>query len=115
MFDARLTTGIGAFLLDPVALGIILGLLIGKQIGITSACWLLVRFGIAPLPSGATWRQLYAVALLCGIGFTMSRFIASLAFGESVRLEAATVGILCGSVVSGMAGYLVVARGKHAA
>ena len=111
----RLTSGISAVALDPVAVGIVLGLFVGKQLGITASCWVLIRSGIAPMPSGATWRQLYSVALRCGIGFTMSLFIASLAFGASDRLEAAKVGVLAGSLLSGIAGYLVVARGRKAA
>ena len=111
----RLTAGIGAFLVDPITLGVVLGLFVGKQLGITASCWFFVRFGIAPMPSGATWRQLYGVALLCGIGFTMSLFIATLAFGESGRLEAAKLGVLLGSLIAGTAGYLVIARGETAA
>jgi NhaA family Na+:H+ antiporter len=95
--------------LDPVALGVVLGLVIGKQIGVAASCWLLVRFGLASLPSRATWRQLYGIALLCGIGFTMSLFIATLALGDAEQLTAAKVGILTGSVISGVAGYLVLA------
>jgi NhaA family Na+:H+ antiporter len=107
----RLSGDVGAALLDPVALGIILGLFIGKQIGIAASCWLVVRAGLASLPSRATSRHMYGVALLCGIGFTMSLFIATLAFGSSDRLEAAKIGILAGSLLSGVAGYLVLARG----
>ena len=106
----RLSRDVGAAFLDPVALGIVLGLVIGKQIGIGASCWVVVRFGLASLPSRSTWRQLYGVALLCGIGFTMSLFIATLAFGPSDHLEAAKVGILAGSLLSGVAGYLVLAR-----
>ena len=105
----RLSRDVGAAFLDPVALGIVLGLFIGKQIGIAASCWMVVRFGLASLPSRANWRQLYGVALLCGIGFTMSLFIATLAFGSSDHLEAAKVGILAGSLLSGVAGYLVLA------
>jgi NhaA family Na+:H+ antiporter len=109
----RLSGDVGAALLDPVALGIILGLFIGKQIGIAASCWLVVRAGLASLPSRATSRHMYGVALLCGIGFTMSLFIATLAFGSSDRLEAAKIGILAGSLLSGVAGYLVLARGHR--
>jgi len=106
----RLTGGLPTLLIDPVALGTILGLFVGKQLGITASCWLLVRSKLTSLPSGATWRQLYGVALLCGIGFTMSLFIATLAFGASDRLEPAKIGILAGSLISGAAGYLVLSR-----
>jgi len=100
---------IGASLLDPVALGIILGLFIGKQLGVAGSCWIVVRLGLASLPSRASWRQLYGVALLCGIGFTMSLFIATLAFGSSGQLESAKIGVLGGSLLSGVIGYLVLA------
>lgn len=94
-------------LLDPTSLGIVLGLVVGKQVGVTASCWLLVRLGLASLPSRATWGQLYGVALLCGIGFTMSLFIATLAFTDQDRLMAAKIGILTGSIVSAAAGCVV--------
>jgi NhaA family Na+:H+ antiporter len=106
----RLSHGVGAAVLDPVALGIILGLFVGKQIGVALSCWIVVRAGLAQLPSRASWREVYGVALLCGIGFTMSLFIATLAFGSSDRLEAAKIGVLAGSLISGIAGYLVLAK-----
>ena len=77
-----------------------------------ASCWALVRLGLATLPSGATWRQLYGVALLCGIGFTMSLFIAILAFDRN-GLEQAKIGVLAGSLVSGIAGYLVLAARRN--
>ena len=109
----RLSRDAWASLFDPVALGIIAGLFIGKQVGVTASCWLVVRVGLAALPSRADWRQLYGVALLCGIGFTMSLFIAALAFGASERLEAAKMGVLAGSLLSGIVGYLVLAKGRR--
>ena len=94
-------------LLEPVPLGIAAGLFFGKQIGVFLFSWLAVQVGMARLPAGVTWAQLYGAALLCGIGFTMSLFIGSLAveqagpqFGASVRL-----GILVGSLLSAVAGY----------
>jgi len=109
----RLSRDVSASVLDPVALGVILGLFVGKQIGVAASCWRVVRVGLAELPSRASWRQVYGVALLCGIGFTMSLFIATLAFGSSDRLEAAKIGVLAGSGLSGVAGYLVLARGNR--
>jgi NhaA family Na+:H+ antiporter len=106
----RLSSDLGSALLDPVALGIVLGLFLGKQLGVAASCWVVVRLGLASLPSQASWRQLYGVALLCGIGFTMSLFIATLAFGASAQLEAAKIGVLGGSLLSGVVGYLVLAR-----
>ncbi|MBC8144551.1 MAG: Na+/H+ antiporter NhaA [bacterium] len=91
----------------PVTLGVVLGLFIGKQIGIAAFAWLAVRFGVGELPSGATWRHIYGVALLGGIGFTMSIFIAGLAFVDVRALNNAKIGILIGSLVSAVAGWIV--------
>jgi NhaA family Na+:H+ antiporter len=74
------------FVLHPVPLGIALGLFVGKQLGIFSACWLAIRMGFADLPGGSSWGSLYGVTILCGIGFTMSMFIGSLAF-ESAGMD----------------------------
>ena len=98
-----------AQLLHPVSLGIICGLFVGKQLGIMAACWLAARFGLAALPRDVGWGLLYGVSLLCGIGFTMSFFIASLAFeaGGSDYQGLERIGILAGSLIAGAAGYLV--------
>ena len=95
--------------LHPVSLGIIAGLFVGKQLGIMAACWLAARFGLAALPRDIGWGLLYGVSLLCGIGFTMSFFIASLAFeaGGSDYQGLERIGILAGSLIAGAAGYLV--------
>ena len=93
----------------PVPLGIVLGLFFGKQIGIFGLSWLAVRLRAASLPDGVSWLKLYGTSLLCGIGFTMSLFIASLAFeqggGGYFGLE--RLGILIGTLVSGLVGYVV--------
>ena len=96
-------------LLSPVPLGIAAGLFFGKQIGVFAGAWLAVKARVARLPEGVTWRQLYAVAVLCGIGFTMSLFIGSLAFEHSGQQHAASVrlGILIGSLLSAIVGYLL--------
>ncbi len=93
----------------PVALGIVAGLLIGKQLGVFAFCWLATRVGLAALPAGVGWRQIHGTALLCGIGFTMSLFIASLAFehGGAAFANLDRLGILAGSAVSGALGYFV--------
>jgi NhaA family Na+:H+ antiporter len=91
---------------DPIILGIILGLVVGKQIGITAATWLIVRSGRAMLPEGVTWRHVYGVGWLGGIGFTMSLFIAELAL-DAAALSMAKVGILAASVIAGVGGYLL--------
>lgn len=98
---------IGAFATQPAVLATALGLVIGKPLGITGAAWLAVRAGWATLPDGADWPRVIGVAALGGIGFTMSLFIAALAFGESALLDAAKVGVLAGSLVAGSLGALL--------
>lgn len=94
----------------PVTLGIVLGLFLGKQIGIALFAWLAVKVGLADLPRNVTWGQIYGVAILGGIGFTMSLFIAGLAFSDPAMLEKAKVGILGASTLCGIIGYLLVRR-----
>ena len=105
---------VAATLGTPVTLGIVLGLFAGKQVGIVAFAWLAARMGIAALPRGVAWRQVWGVSLLCGIGFTMSLFIASLAFPDPALLERAKVGILAGSLISGVAGAAVLLAGGRA-
>jgi NhaA family Na+:H+ antiporter len=107
----RVSADFAAALLDPIALGIIGGLFVGKQLGIGLACWTLIRSGLGSMPSRATWRQLYGVSLMCGIGFTMSLFIATLAFEHAATLTPAKIGVLTGSLLSGIVGYAVLAGG----
>jgi NhaA family Na+:H+ antiporter len=94
-------------LLAPVPLGVAAGLFVGKQAGVFAAVWLCVRSGIAGRPKGAGWTQIYGVSLLCGIGFTMSLFISTLAFDDVALLDQAKIGILAGSLLSAVAGFLV--------
>jgi NhaA family Na+:H+ antiporter len=95
--------------LHPVPVGIAIGLFLGKQVGIFGMCWLCIKLKITNLPTGISWRSLYGTAILCGIGFTMSLFISSLAFEETgVNLFFdERLGIILGSLVSGIVGYLV--------
>ncbi len=95
--------------LHPVPLGIVTGLFFGKQIGVLALCWIATRLRMASLPEGVGWWQLHGAALLCGIGFTMSLFIASLAFeqGNAAYFGLERLGILAGSLVSGLLGYVV--------
>ncbi|PLY06148.1 MAG: Na+/H+ antiporter NhaA [Desulfuromonas sp.] len=105
--------GVGlASLMHGVPLGIALGLLVGKQFGIMLFCGLGVMLGIASLPQGVTWKAVYGASLLCGVGFTMSLFIGSLAFEQSHVdiLFDERLGILLGSSLSGLAGYLVLRK-----
>ena len=102
-----LSAGISA-LADPLPLAILAGLFVGKQLGIFGAIWLADRSGVARRPDGSSWRQIYGASLLCGIGFTMSLFIGALAFPASTQLiDQAKIGILAGSLLSAVAGYLV--------
>ncbi len=97
-----------ADLFDPVPLGIVSGLFLGKQVGVLAFCFLAVRLGIAARPEGVGWWHLHGVSMLCGIGFTMSLFIASLAFGEGeAYFGLERLGILIGSLISGLLGYAV--------
>ncbi len=99
-------------IVNPVTLGIALGLFIGKQVGIMGACWLAVKAGIARLPEGTNWQQMYGVTLLCGIGFTMSLFIGTLAFeGQAAAYETyVKLGVILGSLLSAALGSFVIAR-----
>ncbi len=98
---------LGGALTQPVTLGVVAGLLLGKFLGIAGTAWLAVRLGVASLPHGARMGQLMAVALLGGIGFTMSIFIAELAFAPQPALVLqAKLGILAASLVAGVGGYL---------
>jgi NhaA family Na+:H+ antiporter len=102
-------------LLQPVPLGIAAGLFLGKQLGIFLSCGLLIRLGWARLPAGASWTGFYGVALLCGLGFTMSLFITSLAFeigGPGSPVVGDRLGILLGSGLSALGGYLVLRLGE---
>ena len=95
-------------LADPVPLGIAVGLIIGKQVGVFGFSLIAIRSGIARLPLNASWTQLYGVAALCGIGFTMSLFIGALAFANNPLLADETkIGVLLGSVVSALIGAAV--------
>ncbi|MGI9047193.1 MAG: Na+/H+ antiporter NhaA [Burkholderiales bacterium] len=98
-----------AALLEPVPLGIAAGLVVGKTFGVLASSWLTISCRIAKLPDEANWTQMTAVALLCGIGFTMSLFIGSLAFeGAAGDYAGATrLGVFAGSLISALAGYAV--------
>ena len=105
-----LDANFGALLISPVALGVCMGLLVGKPAGILLATWVTTRYGWASFPSGVSWPQLAGVGVLAGIGFTMSLFIAELAFGHDSSLISAKVGILVGSMAAGILGWLTLTR-----
>ena len=95
----------GAGLGSPVALGIVLGLVVGKLAGVSLATWLAVRIGIADLPAGVGWRHVVGAGALAGIGFTMSLFVANLAFDTAVESAQAKSAIFVASIVAGLLGY----------
>ena len=104
------------YLFHPVPLGIMAGLFIGKQIGVFGFCWLGVKLGVASLPQDLRWMHVYGMSLLCGVGFTMSLFIASLAFentGVNLLFDE-RLGIIVGSLLSGICGYLVLRSSLNA-
>jgi len=105
-----LGSGFGETLAHPVTLGVILGLVIGKPLGITLFAWLAVRAGLAELPAALSWRAIHAVSWLGGIGFTMSLFVAGLAFPDGALVDESKVGIFAASVAAGLAGWLLVRR-----
>jgi NhaA family Na+:H+ antiporter len=96
-----------ADLLAPLPLGIALGLLIGKQLGIVGFAWLAVKMGLAKLPEGVSWAKVHGLSLLAGIGFTMSLFIGNLAFTDPAQIDAVKIGVLSGSLIAAIAGFLL--------
>lgn len=91
--------------LAPIPLGIALGLFLGKQIGVFAFSWVAVKLGLAKLPTGANWCQVYGIACLTGVGFTMSLFIGTLAFDGEETLNSVRLGVLMGSIASGVLGF----------
>jgi len=99
-----------SYLLSGVPLAIMVGLFVGKQVGVFGFTWFAIKSGIATLPKNVNWGQIYGVALLCGVGFTMSLFIGSLAFEEGGALGTSRpdrLGIIAGSLLSGVTGFIV--------
>jgi len=96
-----------SIIFDTLPLGIMLGLFIGKQIGVFGAAWLAIKTGLAQMPMGASWGQLYGVAILCGIGFTMSIFIGLLSFPSELLQAETKIGVLTGSALSAVCGYVL--------
>jgi len=95
-------------LLAPLPLGIALGLLIGKQIGIVGMAWIGVKAGFATLPDGVGWRKIHGLSLLAAIGFTMSLFIGNLAFDDPAQVDAVKLGVLAGSLVAALGGFFLI-------
>lgn len=106
-------TGLGSEqILAALPLGVAAGLFVGKQVGVFAALWFCSRIGIAKRPSGATWVQTYAMCLLCGIGFTMSLFVGGLAFSDQLLVDEVKIGVLGGSILSALAGWLLMRFSK---
>lgn len=101
-------------LLEPLPLAIASGLFLGKQLGVFGGVWLCVKLKIAARPKDASWMQVYGVALLCGIGFTMSLFIGGLAFGDPAQNDAVKIGVLLGSLFAALAGWAVLRSAPQA-
>ena len=108
----QLGGGMADALTSPVTLGIVAGLVVGKQLGITLFAWLAVKSGASELPAGIGWRQVYGASWLAGIGFTMSLFISDLAFPDGSLVETAKLGILAASVIAGVVGWAIL-RGAN--
>jgi NhaA family Na+:H+ antiporter len=106
--------GAAAAARSPIAWGVVLGLALGKPLGITLASWLAVRAGAADLPSGVGWRHVHGAGWLGGIGFTMSLFVAGLAFADPAGLDVAKLGVFAASLVAGVVGYTLLHRGGRA-
>ena len=99
-----------AVLANPLALGVIVGLVVGKPVGIGLLSWLAVKSGRGALPEGVTWAQVFGAGCLAGIGFTMSLFISDLAFNNETLIATAKIGILAASLASGVLGFVILSR-----
>jgi len=115
LFNAGIVLGSGSVsaLGSPVGLGIILGLVLGKPLGIVFFSWLAVRSGQADLPEGVDWGQIAGAGCLAGVGFTMSLFISDMAFSGETLVREAKMGILAASLIAGVAGYLLLRARLH--
>lgn len=97
-------------LTSPLTLGIVAGLVLGKQIGVFGATWLLVKSGLARLPDGVNWAHIYGLSALAGIGFTMSLFIGGLSYGDPALMNEVRLGVLAASAISAVIGFVVLRR-----
>ncbi len=109
LFNAgvALDAGVVSSLVNPVGLGVLMGLFVGKQVGVTIASWIAIRLRAAEMPPGVNWGQIYGAALLAAIGFTMSLFVTDLAFPSGALVGPAKLGILAASTLAAVAGYIV--------
>ncbi len=97
---------ITGFFSDSVTLGVGAGLLVGKTVGVFLASFLAVKLGLGRLPTGTTWRHILGLAMVAGVGFTVALFVTSISFDDAALTDSAKVGILFGSLVAGVLGYL---------
>ena len=113
--NAGVVLGAGAarVLADPISLGVICGLVFGKPTGVVLFSWLATKSRMATMLDGISWRQIAGIGMLAGIGFTMSLFVSNLAFGDAAGVELAKIGILAASLISGVAGAVVLAKRRQ--
>ncbi|MEJ2519116.1 MAG: Na+/H+ antiporter NhaA [Desulfuromonadales bacterium] len=97
---------------SPITIGVALGLLIGKPIGITLVAWLAVKTKMAHLPENTRWREIFGVGILAGIGFTMSMFITNLAYADPLLVAEAKAGIFIASLLAGIIGYIFLSKNR---
>lgn len=109
---ADFNEGVGEAITSPIALGVGLGLLFGKLFGISLATWIAVRLGLGKLPSRTGWSQVFGLAGLAGIGFTVALFVTELAFEDPALADSAKIGIFVGSFIAGVLGYMILRRSK---
>jgi Na+/H+ antiporter NhaA len=109
---ADFNEGVGEAITSPIALGVGLGLLFGKLFGISLATWIAVRLGLGKLPSRTGWPQVFGLAGLAGIGFTVALFVTELAFDDPALEDSAKIGIFIGSFIAGVLGYVLLRRSK---
>lgn len=100
-------------IVDKLSLGITLGLILGKPIGIFGLMWLAIALRLSPKPEGASWVQIFAISVLCGVGFTMSLFIGGLAFTDLDQMASVRFGVLLASVIAAVLGYMLLKLGKR--
>jgi Na+:H+ antiporter, NhaA family len=106
----RIEGDLGMILTHPITLGIVLGLSLGKPLGVIFGTWVVVKLGISELPEGITWANILGVGFLSGVGFTMAHFISGLAFINQDFLDISKIAILLASLISGVAGYILLNR-----
>jgi len=99
-------------LMNPVSMGVAAGLLIGKFIGVLTFTWLMIHFKLAELPNQGTWKHISGIAMLAGVGFTMSLFVTGLAFNDEIMIDHSKYGILLASIIAGIAGIVILRKGQ---